>query len=190
VKLVLADNIPREPWRNGGGCTRELLAGPGTADWRFRISLAEVATDGAFSFFAGVQRWFAVIEGAGVELTIDDRRERVRRDSAPLSFSGAAATTCRLLDGATLDLNLMLRGATGSMSAAIERREWRPKWQQCGFFSVVAGRCAANGTTTDIPSHALLWFERAPSQLSFEPTVRAAPPSGWWLEVGIEDAIR
>jgi environmental stress-induced protein Ves len=33
-----------------------------------RISVAEITRDGPFSAFAGVQRWFAVLEGAGVML--------------------------------------------------------------------------------------------------------------------------
>ncbi|MEP6739808.1 MAG: hypothetical protein ABJA61_05485 [Caldimonas sp.] len=37
----------------------------------------------------------------------------VARNDAPISFDAAATTTCRLVDGPTLDLDLLLREATG-----------------------------------------------------------------------------
>ena len=59
------------PWKNGGGTTRELLSWPpGVADWHWRISVAQVETEGPFSRFDGVQRWFAVLDGEGVELAL------------------------------------------------------------------------------------------------------------------------
>jgi uncharacterized protein len=186
VKLVLADDTPRQSWRNGGGRTRELLAGPDPSAWRFRVSVAEIDADGPFSVFAGVQRWFAVVEGAGVELTIDGRREQVTPQSDPLAFAGAALTSCRLLDGPTLDLNLMLRNATGRMVGALVGRAWQPKSPQCGFFSAGAGHCSVDGTLCELPAHALLWFERAPARLSFEAASGLRPTCGWWLEVDLE----
>ena len=67
ARVRLAD-CPPQPWRNGGGVTRELLAWPQAADWRLRVSVADIERDGPFSPFPGVDRWFAVIEGDGVEL--------------------------------------------------------------------------------------------------------------------------
>lgn len=186
MKLVFADDVPRQPWRNGGGRTRELLAGPDPSHWRFRVSVAEIDADGPFSVFAGVQRWFAVVEGAGVELTIDGRREQVTSKSSPLPFAGGAVTACRLLDGPTLDLNLMLRNVVGRMVAAVVGREWQPAMPQCGFFSASAGHCSVDGKRTELRSHALLWFERAPTRLSFATTSGSSSTCGWWLEVGPE----
>ncbi|HEY3634719.1 MAG TPA: HutD family protein, partial [Caldimonas sp.] len=57
--LVRTADVPAQPWKNGGGVTRELLALPAGDDWRVRVSVAEVASDGAFSTFVGVDRWFA-----------------------------------------------------------------------------------------------------------------------------------
>ena len=42
--VQLADVAP-QPWKNGGGTTRELLAWPDAASWRVRLSVAEVAAD-------------------------------------------------------------------------------------------------------------------------------------------------
>lgn len=30
---IALDTVPRQPWRNGGGSTRELLAWPDATDW-------------------------------------------------------------------------------------------------------------------------------------------------------------
>ena len=116
--LVEADRIPPQPWRNGGGATRELFVWPPQGDWRLRISLADIERDGPFSAFLGVQRHFAVLEGAGVELQFDGRWQRQTRDAPPLAFDGAQAPDCRLIDGATRDLNLMCRGLHGTLLSA------------------------------------------------------------------------
>jgi environmental stress-induced protein Ves len=88
---------PPQPWKNGGGTTRELLAWPAAADWRVRLSVAEVAADGPFSRFEGVQRWFAVLRGAGVRLVVDGVAHTLTAASEPLAFDGAADTQCTLL---------------------------------------------------------------------------------------------
>src|SRR4051812_3988364 len=73
------DDVPPSPWRNGGGVTRELLrvpvpddAGAAAGGWLLRISLADIASDGPFSAFEGMDRWFAVVGGAGVRLAWPD----------------------------------------------------------------------------------------------------------------------
>ncbi len=113
--VCLKDIVPK-PWRNGGGTTRELVAWPDSAAWQWRVSVAEVAQSGPFSSFAGVQRWFAVLEGNGVCLTVDTHLHKLTSHDDPLMFDGAALTTCKLLDGATQDFNLMTqRGTTARM---------------------------------------------------------------------------
>ncbi len=113
--------MPAQPWRNGGGVTRELLAWPGgRVDWQLRISVADIDADGPFSRFPGVERWFAVLEGAGVELTIAGAVHRLVRGDAPLHFDGAAPAHARLIDGPTRDLNLMLRNAGGTMQCVAD----------------------------------------------------------------------
>ena len=123
--IVRADDIVPTPWKNGGGQARELLAGPapvsgsGNDPWRWRISLADIARDGPFSSYPGVERWFAVVEGDGVALRLHGRWQAQRRGDAPLCFDGAAAPACRLLGGATRDLNLLLRGARGTLQRGL-----------------------------------------------------------------------
>ncbi|MDB5618149.1 MAG: hypothetical protein JWQ24_2387 [Tardiphaga sp.] len=101
------------PWKNGGGSTTEIAIGPAGAsldafDWR--ISMAQVATDGPFSIFAGIDRTLAVIKRGGMELTIGYQPAvTLGSVSEPLSFPGDTPTTARLLDGEITDLNVMTR---------------------------------------------------------------------------------
>jgi uncharacterized protein len=106
--LHLKDILPT-PWRNGGGTTREFTAWPGAQNWVWRMSVAEVEQGGPFSAFAGVHRWFAVLNGGGVQLTIKERRHVLHDDTAPFDFDGDVAVDCELLDGSTQDFNLMVK---------------------------------------------------------------------------------
>lgn len=112
--VALADVAPT-PWRNGGGSTRELLAGPDAQDWRWRFSVAEVEQAGPFSSFPGVQRWFAVLSGAGVRLRIGDDVHSLDATSPPFTFDGGAAVDCELAGGPTQDFNLMARGGSATL---------------------------------------------------------------------------
>jgi uncharacterized protein len=111
--LRLAD-CPETPWRNGGGRTRELLAWPRADEWQVRVSVARIEANGPFSAFPGIDRFFAVLGGAGVVLGLTRGDVRLHRGDPALAFPGEAAPLCRLIDGPTRDLNLMLRrGAHG-----------------------------------------------------------------------------
>jgi uncharacterized protein len=175
-------DVPVQRWRNGGGVTCELLAVPPGEDWRWRVSLAEIARDGPFSPFPGVQRWFAVVEGAGVELDFHGAGMRCLRNHKPLLFDGAMAPFCRLLAGPTRDLNLMLRGgAKGAMHRAHAGEPWRPTTNQAGLYTTAAVRLLADGDVDcEVPVETLLWFHVAPATLRLDGPREAV---AWWLEV-------
>ena len=108
-----------------------------------RVSVADVAVNGPFSRFPGVQRWFAVLEGAGVVLTIGSNEHRLDAGDDALSFRGDIAVRCRLVDGPTRDLNLMLNGVPGAMRRVVPAEAWRPEARECGLYATSAGRCDA-----------------------------------------------
>ena len=122
-----------------------------------------------------------MLKGSGVELGIDGVTQRLQRGDAPLRFDGAATTHCRLQGGATRDLNLMLRGASGAMTIAVDGQAWAPNAAQCGLFSAVGGQCDSGGANIDVPPYALLWFDAAPASLRFTAGQRPASLIGWWL---------
>jgi environmental stress-induced protein Ves len=121
LHTVRCDQVEPQAWRNGGGQTRELLAWPGHGDWQLRISVADIHRDGPFSAYPGVERWFAVVEGAGVVLSFAHERHSLDADSVPLRFVGEDAPGCDLLDGPTRDLNLMVQRQHGH--ATLQRAE-------------------------------------------------------------------
>jgi len=188
---VLADAVVAQPWRNGGGTTRELLqwgARPGQP-WQLRISLASVTQGGPFSPYPGVERWFAVVEGAGVALRLDEDAARgvlhqLGPHSAPLCFDGGVPVHCELLEGPTTDLNLMVAGGLGTMQSVLPGVPWTPRHEQAGLFACSAGQVLAPGMEAlAVPERALLWFMQAPAgALSFAPLgARHDGHCGYWL---------
>jgi hypothetical protein len=171
-----------QAWRNGSGQTRELLTWPSADDWQLRISVADIRADGPFSSFEGVQRWFAVVQGEGVLLHIDDQIHRQTTLEAPLHFAGDAQTSCELINGPTRDLNLMLRQLDGAMHLTGSDR-WQPRKAQCGLFAAGPGSCEADGQSWPVPEMTLLWFDTAPQALRFERLGPTQAPA-WWIEAG------
>ncbi|MDD5336433.1 MAG: HutD family protein [Rhodoferax sp.] len=179
--VQLAEVAPSH-WRNGGGVTRELLAWPDSADWVWRMSVAEVAASGPFSRFDGVRRWFAVLCGAGVRLTIDGHLHELTRRSEPLCFDGASAVDCQLLEGATQDFNLMLRG--NRASAQMERVSGQLKLDTSVSLVVAVYAMEAGATvfsrheTLTIPAHSLAW-----RKLPANAAVRVESADALWMEI-------
>ncbi len=180
--IVVLEAVRPQPWRNGGGITRELLALPTPDDWNVRVSVADVDRDGPFSALPGVIRWFAVIEGAGVDLELSNGGCRVTRSDPPLRFDGGQSPMCRLVDGPTRDLNLMLRDAQGAMARAIDHRPWSPAGRACGLFAAVDGVCHAGVRRERVPAQSLLWYDAPPPVLRFAADSDTGAPVGWWLQ--------
>ncbi|MFI5669343.1 HutD family protein [Streptomyces sp. NPDC051704] len=112
VRILRAGDRAAVAWKNGGGVTREIAAWPegaAMADFGWRISLAEVAADGPFSAFPGVDRTLTLAEGAGMDLTVAGARRLVDERCAPQDFPGDVPTDCRLLDGPVVNFNVMYR---------------------------------------------------------------------------------
>jgi environmental stress-induced protein Ves len=184
LRCVAAADIAAQAWRNGGGRTRELLAWPAPDDWTMRVSVAGIDTDGPFSAFPGVERWFAVVEGAGVMLAFGGVERRVVAGDAPLRFDAAPAPRCRLIDGPTVDLNLMLRGGRGVMQPAKSGVAWEAASAVRALFAAVAGLWQGPGETMRVAPRTLAWTDAAPDALgawTFVADVPGPTVAGWWL---------
>lgn len=132
LRLAAAELAAR-PWKNGGGVTREIAAHPpgaSLAGFEWRVSIAEVASDGPFSRFEGVDRCIALLEGDGMQLRSPDGSVDKRLDQplAPFFFDGGAAIDATLIDGPTTDFNVMTR-----------RERWQAKVRAChGRHDIIA----------------------------------------------------
>lgn len=100
------------PWKNGGGSTIEIAIGPADAgfdDFDWRVSLATIAEDGAFSQFPGVDRTLALVEGHGMTLQIDGEPTLISDAVPVVAFDGSSEVHAKLSRGQTTDYNVMSR---------------------------------------------------------------------------------
>ncbi len=112
ARVIRSEDLVRVPWKNGGGTTAEVAAfpeGSGFDTFGWRISMADVASDGPFSVFPGIDRTLIVVEGDGIELEVEGIAYRLDKDAPKLSFSGDDITTGRLQTGPIRDMNVMTR---------------------------------------------------------------------------------
>ncbi|MEY2952981.1 MAG: hypothetical protein RLZZ401_1068 [Pseudomonadota bacterium] len=188
--IVRTQDVAPQPWKNGGGTTRELLTWPAAsgplagADWRLRISVACIAHDGPFSRFPGVQRWFAVLDGGGVELALGPARLTLMPGDAPLAFHGHSAPQCTLRDGPTQDLNLMCQGGQSFMKLIANNDSHIAGSRFLALYAATAGIWSnGRGDAQALPAHTLLWDATlTPGQRwHFTPADQTAAPAGYWL---------
>ncbi|MGW7574263.1 HutD/Ves family protein [Streptomyces sp. NPDC054765] len=154
MRILRAEGRPAVPWSNGGGVTREIAVHPAGAGWdtfAWRVSLADVTRDGPYSPLPGVRRILTVVDGAGLELTVDGTTRLLPDRCRPFAFPGGAATGSRLLDGPVVNLNVMLR--EGRAAATVDlvrgsRTVWPGRWPADGGADGGAGGgadCGAGG---------------------------------------------
>ena len=97
------------PWANGRGTSYEIASDRNeSGEWAWRLAMAPVNEDGPFSRIECVNRSLAVVDGAGMQLSVD----RKKLQCLPLQvvrFRGDAITEATLLDGPIMDINLMVR---------------------------------------------------------------------------------
>lgn len=109
-RVIPANEYRRERWRNRLGWTREICRSPDSDDWDWRLSIAEIERDSAFSSFPGIERELVLLSGRGLRLRFDDGE--VRELFPPhdrLRFAGERPVAGELIDGPTHDFNLMWR---------------------------------------------------------------------------------
>ncbi len=123
-RLLTPADYRRMPWRNGAGRTTEIAAHPpgaGLDDFDWRISVADVVKDGAFSRFAGVDRTIVLVAGAGMRLEGNGAAVLLAGLFETHAFSGDDAVGCTLLAGPVRDFNLMLRRGRGRGGVTVVR---------------------------------------------------------------------
>lgn len=114
LRHLTSRDYRRMPWRNGGGMTTEIIvkpAPPHAPDRPFlwRVSIADVDSDGPFSTFPGCERIILLLHGKGMRL--DAGEQGVIDLDEPLSprrFSGDWQVFGRLASGPVRDFNVIL----------------------------------------------------------------------------------
>lgn len=106
MKRIEIDALPAQPWKNGGGVTREIARSDDAQGLIWRLSVADVDSAGPFSIFPGAARVLTVIEGRGLLLR-HAGGVVAAEPGAPVSFDGDIPVDCRLVDGPVRDFNLI-----------------------------------------------------------------------------------
>lgn len=167
MDIIRYAGLKAEPWRNGGGVTREIArgtAGPGgtggsgtgtgssaSADgWDWRISIAEVGKAGDFSAFPGMERVLTVIDGDLFLLTVDGVDHPLEK-YRPFRFPGDSAAAGSLPTGDIRDLNVITRtGAFKGYTSIIELSKKRAHPVFAGQFGILLqGQATADSGTGD-----------------------------------------
>lgn len=195
IHCVQTQSVPAIPWRNGGGVTRELLIWPLTNDpqrpsWDVRISVATIDRNGSFSVFEKVQRWFAVLDGAGVKLEFPNQVKTQTPLTAPLHFDGGDPPICTLLDGSTRDLNLMCQHGQARMSLMTEGEAFAVQSNLRAIYCVSPGVWRdSTGQSQVLSAHSFLWSDDvdATTRWFFDSLDTSIPPHGFWLHYQRQD---
>ena len=122
MQIIRFAELKAEPWRNGGGVTRQLASRPSAdgSGWDWRVSLADVTKAGDFSPFPGMERLLTVVEGELLLLTVEGTERPVEK-YRPFRFDGGAATSAKLPTGDIRNLNVITRaGAFKGYTSVIE----------------------------------------------------------------------
>lgn len=113
-RVIPANACRRERWRNGLGWTREVLSGsiagpPDDAGWDWRLSIAEIEAEAAYSRFEGVDREQMLLSGSGLRLIRAGGDTLLMPPHERVRFSGEEEMTAQPVDGRVEVVNLMWR---------------------------------------------------------------------------------
>lgn len=186
TRFALADIVPT-PWKNGGGATREIAcwpAGTGLDSFDWRISVATIAADGAFSVFAGIDRSITLLSGDGVLLHGEHGTHRLDQPLVPFAFAGETPIRATLLGGASEDFNVMTRRGRCRADVKVWRQaaDWPSEPPHAALLLAVQGdwRCALAGDAPTLltPGSGLWWSPAAARPaISVQPQPRADDPA-------------
>jgi len=110
MHLLKQQDYQKMPWKNGKGVTQEIIKvnqSNNEDSFLWRLSIADITEDGAFSIFSGYQRIISVLEGNGMVLEVAGEVSRPLLKADPFAFAGDAVVNSRLLAGALRDFNLI-----------------------------------------------------------------------------------
>lgn len=150
MQIIRFTELLKTPWKNGGGVTRNIASAQINGATVWRLSMADVSQDGAFSYFSGLMRILTVIKGDGMTLKSD--KGDLQADLwAPVRFDGAAKIFAALNADALTDLNLMFdpqycEGAVATVRGP-HRQLLKPNGQRRYAVHVLAGNADFNSDT-------------------------------------------
>lgn len=122
MQILRKTDLIETPWKNGGGVTRDIASFMDSGAIVWRLSMADVETEGPFSSFDGLTRILTVIDGSGMKLHSGGETWPANL-AVPVTFDGAASVVATLADGPICDFNLMFDHTRCTGSARCETQE-------------------------------------------------------------------
>lgn len=166
--------------------TREIATGPQGASldgFAWRLSLADVAQDGAFSSFAGIDRVLVLLDGAGMRLAEAGGAMHVLdRPLAMARFAGETQIHATLIDGPTRDFNVMVRRDLAR--ATVEARRGAHA-VECAH-DVTFVFCVSGQIEIKLADGARLTLHSADTLRLDQPAACIADNDAGWLHIGID----
>jgi len=170
MTIVRLRDLVETPWKNGKGVTREIAHAHIDDQNVWRLSMADVVEDGAFSDFAGITRILTVIKGGSA--TLKSNQGDLRADLwAPVQFDGALKIFASLDGDPLTDLNLMFDPAVcdGTVDALRGPCDlnMRPNNSRIVALHVLAGTAnSKSGTQLDVGD--TLFLDAEPEDIALE----------------------
>lgn len=168
LRVVDATSLRTQAWANGAGTTTVIASEPDDANWRWRLSIADITQEAAFSIFADTRRQFVPLD-APIQLRFNDARTATLLRLAVTRFDGADAPYALLPEGPTRAFNLMLRGAASGelIARPLNGSMWLPlragwRW----FVHVLGGRAdiQVGDERVAVETGANLWIDAQPGE--------------------------
>lgn len=178
LQMLSADDVPFTRWKNGGGLARDLLMWPRPDDWLVRVSVADLLDDGPFSPYPGIDRWFGLISGDGVELQWTRAVRRMDLGHKLLHFDGALVPHARLMGGPASALNVMARKGRVRVKVehAVAGRPAPAGFTHAALFALEPLALVAGPQRRLVPACTLAWGPRSDAVVELSPGAHA-----WWV---------
>jgi uncharacterized protein len=177
MHIISVDEVLATPWKNGAGQARDLLAWPEADDWAVRVSVAELTEDAAFSAYPGVDRWFGLLQGPGVELQWRKAVRRMDVGHTLLHFDGGLPPQATLMGGPSRALNVMARrGAARVKVQPADDGSDPPQGYDYMALFALEPLVLQDILPLRMPAMSLAWGPRRASTVEMDPGAHA-----WWI---------
>ncbi|HMQ97225.1 MAG TPA: HutD family protein [Candidatus Nanoperiomorbaceae bacterium] len=178
--IVRQIDLVKTPWKNGGGITRNIAEERDADGLLWRLSMADVDRDGAFSNFPGLTRILTVIKGDGMVLHGPDGDMQAGYAN-PVRFDGGMPVTAKLTKGPIRDINLMFTTARYAGKVQVAREPGAQEVGQAGqtcVLHVIAGEAQVGNEVLGVGDTAILTaaplrFDMAQDAVALTITLRA-----------------
>ena len=154
IEILLPSAYRQSRWKNGQGTTYDIASAPDGAGWDgliWRLSLADIERDSAFSEFPGFDRTFVAIAGGGLTLEPEGHASiAVERLHEPVSFPGEWRMTCRLHAGPTRDFNVFSARGRAKHGLRIVKATESARVRDLAFLYVLGGDVRCQGQSVPI----------------------------------------